>query len=118
MEMYWLTRLTNIQTGVFVIGFLSLVIALIATAIGACAWADSYGDNQKRGRRAVMLSIIGWVLGVVVLFGGIFIPTTKEMCVIKAIPIIVNNKQVQELPNKVVELANEWIAELKPNKED
>ena len=40
------------------------------------------------------------------------------MCAIKAIPVIVNNEQVQELPNKVVELANEWIDELKPNKED
>lgn len=115
-EMYWLTRLTNIQTGVFAIGFLCLVLSLTAAAIGACVWCDGYGDNTKKGRKAVMLSIPGWVLGIAFLLGSVFVPTTKEMCAIKAIPVIVNNEQVQELPNKMVELANEWIEELKPNK--
>jgi len=116
-EMYWLTRLTSVQAGVFAIGLFSLVLSLIATAIGACVWCDSYGDNKKKGKKAVVLSIPGWVLSVVFLFGSVFVPTTKEMCVIKAIPVIVNNEQVQELPNKVVELANDWIDELKPNSE-
>lgn len=46
------------------------------------------------------------------------LPTTKEMCVIKAIPMLVNNDEVQEIPEKVLELATEWLDELKPNKED
>ena len=43
-----------------------------------------------------------------------FVPTTKEMCAIKLVPMIANDEQVQELPNKVVDLANEWLDELKP----
>lgn len=117
-EMYWLTRMTSIQTGVFAIGLLVIVLSLIATAIGTCAWCDSYGDNKKRGRKAVMLATPGWVLGIVFLFGSIFIPSTKEMCAIKAIPMIANNEQVQKLPNKVIELANDWINELKPKTQE
>jgi len=47
-----------------------------------------------------------------------FLPTTKQACAIYVIPRIVNNKEVQELPEKVVDLANEWLEELKPKKKE
>jgi hypothetical protein len=45
---------------------------------------------------------------------GVFIPTTKQMAVIMVAPKVINNEQVQKLPNQVLELANEWLEELKP----
>lgn len=59
-----------------------------------------------------------WFYGVFIICIMFFIPTTKEYCAIKVIPAIANNQQVQELPNKVIELANEWMEELKPKKDN
>ena len=42
------------------------------------------------------------------------IPTTKEMCVIIVAPKILNNEKINRLPNKVVDLADAWLNELKP----
>ena len=39
------------------------------------------------------------------------------MCAIKVIPLVANDETVQELPSKVVELADEWLDELRPKTE-
>ena len=117
-EMYWLTRLTSLKEGVMGIGIGVMILFGIIGMIGIMGWIL---EKSEYGKKWFRLSIPIFILGGLITASNIFIPTTKEMCAIKAIPwiaMIVNNKQVQELPNKVVELANEWSAELKPNKED
>ena len=59
-----------------------------------------------------------WIILFTLISPLIFIPTTKEMCAIKIIPRVVNNEKVQELPEKFVELANEWVEELKPKQKN
>ena len=113
--MYWLTRLTSLKEGVMGIGIGVMILFGIIGMIGIMGWVL---EKSEYGKKWFRFSILIFVLGGLITFSNIFIPTTKEMCTIKAIPMIVNNKQVQELPNKVVELTNEWIAELKPNKGD
>ena len=44
------------------------------------------------------------------------IPTTREMAVILVVPRIANSEKVQQAGNKLYDLAIEWMAELKPNK--
>ena len=125
---YWITRMSFVHG--FALGlsitFTTLVaIWLIASAVchitNICNVADGGRYSSKKflplSRKSLRWSIPCFLLSWILLFAAGFIPTTKEMCAIKAVPVIVNNKQVQELPNKVVELANEWIDELKPNKE-
>lgn len=44
-------------------------------------------------------------------------PSTKEICAIYAVPAIMNNENVQKIPDMVLELGIEWLEELRPNKE-
>lgn len=112
-EMYWLTRLTSLKDGAIGIGAGVMILFGTICVISFFAWNLEASDY---GKKWFKLSIPIFMLGGLIALSNILIPTTKEMCAIKAVPMIVNNNQVQELPNKVVELANEWIEELKPNK--
>jgi len=74
-------------------------------------WLIEESEVAKRVCKFICLpTLLFGLLG----FSSLFIPTTKEYCAIKAIPMIVNNDEVQEIPDKVLELATEWIEELKP----
>jgi len=48
----------------------------------------------------------------------IFVPTTKQMAAIIVVPKIVNNEKVQNVGNKIYDLAVEWMDELHPKKKD
>lgn len=119
---YWITRLSYLQGGMFamfgiLVGLSS--IGLIGSII-CCAMNITSNYNGERlmphSKRGVRISIMVLLPALLFLISAFFVPNTKEYCAIKVIPKIINNKEVQELPNKVVELANEWIEELKPNK--
>jgi len=116
---YWVTRLDNIKIALGFITILPCVLAAIWFMVALMVYTFPDYDSQKQEakehiRKALPTLIVFFVFAI----GNIFIPSTKEMCAIKIIPRIVNNEQVQELPNKIVELANEWIEELKPKSED
>lgn len=49
---------------------------------------------------------------------SIFLPSTKQMGAIFVVPAIVNNKRVQEYPEKVLDLGLEWLEELKPSSDN
>lgn len=117
-EMYWLTRLDNIRdAAVGILILWALVTAAVSIVSIICGgWPDTEKEKcvAQILRRFIVVPV--WAILCCLIATLIFVPTTKEMCAIKAIPMIVNNEQVQELPNKVVDLANDWIDELKPNK--
>lgn len=110
---YWITRLDYFSNATFCVGTAGMLLGGIFLVMSIIALLD--GDKVKW---------LCWLLACVFITGllsttaHLFIPTTKEMCAIKVLPVIANNDEVQQLPNKVVELANEWIDELKPNKEN
>jgi len=111
-QMYWLTRLDEIKTAVVGIGVISILICAVALTFSCIIRFD---DKDKRATKFVISSAIGLLFSALLLSLHIFVPTTKQMCAIKIIPMITNDEQVQEIPNKLVELADEWIEELKPN---
>lgn len=45
-----------------------------------------------------------------------FIPSGKTLAAMYVIPPIVNSSAVQELPSELVEVAREWLDELRPNR--
>lgn len=126
---YWITRMTFVHGFVLALSIafttltcIWLIVSVICHITNICNVADGGRYNSKKflplSRKSLKWSIPCFMLSWVVIFAAGLIPTTKEMCAIKAIPVIVNNNQVQELPNKVVKLANEWIDELKPNNKE
>jgi len=100
-QIYWITRMDYIQTALFVLGGITTGLAVVGFIISAicCMLNVISGDSEAKR-----------------MMSACFVPSTKELCAIKVIPKIVNNEEVQELPNRVVELAGEWLENLKPEK--
>jgi len=59
-----------------------------------------------------------WGVAVAILVATVvtFIPTTKQMAAIMIVPRLANSERVQNIGNKVYDLAVEWMEELKPTK--
>lgn len=128
-EMYWLTRLDPANrmlyalliTGVGLIVILSLA-QLVLRDINS--WEKEESVNRK-------LKTADWLLFkglpsvvVLILMAGValvFTPTTKEMAAIKIIPAVANSQAVEKLGKSaemLIDLANSWMQELTPVKND
>lgn len=99
-QMYWLTILDSISIGLIVVG-----IALIIVGLFFAQETDGW-------------SSIAAIAGILLFIIDCFIPSTKQMAAILIIPKIVNNAKVQEIPDKLLSLAEAWMEELKPSKEN
>ena len=111
---YWITRFNYLQGASFVISILLWIACIIYTICLCVVRHEDYDKEKIKWNKSIKWSIFYNMLSIILILGSCFIPTTKEYCAIKAIPMIVNDENVQQLPNKVVDLANEWIDELKP----
>lgn len=124
-QMYWLTRLDGIRAMCGGIVGVSIGIAILLTIVYAIA-ADFYDrdDEAKKTRhRIYKITAFVQVLLVTVAFlaavSRTFIPTMKEMCAIKVIPMIAASPQLEKLGsvgNNMLDLANEWLQELRPSR--
>ena len=115
-QIYWITRLDGLKGYCEGVGF-SIVVVCVAVLGFSCI--ARFADGKPEAVKYILPSGLGIILALCVVLGSIFIPTTKEMCVIKVIPIVANDETVQALPEKIDNLADEWIDELSPkeNKE-
>ena len=111
-EMYWLTRLDDIN---FVLG-LFFILGGVATFLLYLYGAIEYEDAPDRRRQVWQIARRALSSVILALIVGTFIPTTKEMAAILVIPKIVNNEKVQDAGNKLYDLAVEWLEALKPEK--
>ena len=108
-SMYWLVKLDNIQTFFIIMGFFSSGSALFGPLIAIGVEVEKYA-----------LKILLISISVVVLSFGCatLIPNTKQMAAIVILPKIINNEQVQQMPDKILNLGLEWLEELRPNIKD
>ena len=102
--LYWITRLDNIIIFItFLIG-----LSVVAATVFLVFWSYSEStDNQRRFGRLGFFTMIPFIF--VFSMGLVFLPNTKEMCVIKVIPALVNNKKIQGIGDKALTFANEWM---------
>ena len=117
---YWITRLDALHSdGIEILtvfcGIFALVAIVCRIVSGVCAEEDEDAAKFHKATKWPARSLcVMFLLGVSI---HLFVPTMKEAAAIVAIPRIASNKEVQEMPQKIVELANDWIEELKPNKD-
>jgi hypothetical protein len=90
----------------FTVWIFLFVISGFVVAIGI--------NENDWSKKLVVLPISAFIIASLILIIGTFLPNTKQMAVILVAPKVINNEQVQKLPNQVLELANEWLEELKP----
>lgn len=117
MEMYWLTRLDGVRDMAGCI-LIPSTIALLFCAVGyGVAVAEDDDSAMKKIKPPLRLSIVFSVIAAAVM---LFLPTMREMAAIKVVPMIANSESVKKLGDvgdNMLDLANEWLQELKPKKE-
>ena len=126
-EMYWLTRLDHINL-LFLWIMLSCILTIIIFGLAQLILRDnnSWESKEKVDRQIKLadkllfkgLPTAASILLLVALVRA-FVPTTKEMAAIKVVPIIANSEAVGKLGDSattLIDLANAWMEELKPNK--
>ncbi len=116
---YWITRLDGINVVLKLFAASTGIASLVLIAVGFCFQyaSDSTKEDKLLGKALHKLASIVVPLFFLFILLLVATPTTKEMCVIKGVPVIVNNESVQELPSDVVDLAHEWLEELRPKKD-
>jgi hypothetical protein len=117
-EIYWLTRLdgiVNLSTVMAIFGTVSAIVGTIVLVV----WAVCENGKADNGWWFLLKTIIiVWIASILFVLATLFVPTTKEMAAIIVVPKIVNNEQVKELPENVLDLANEWIKSKKEELKD
>jgi large-conductance mechanosensitive channel len=116
-DIYWITRLDSI-VGLLVAVIIALAITSVVHAfIGAIRCEEMCRADQKEGWRKYRK--INIALGIALLITSTivtFVPSTKTAVAIYMVPKIVNNEQVQKLPDNAMSLINgkfeEWINDM------
>jgi len=118
---YWATKLDSIRE--FTMG-MSIGMAALLVAIGIILLTMAGDGKSEEKRLAKYVKSTVWKLAIIPLIGALItvtLPTTKQMAAMLIIPPVANsilsNEELKQLPNNVVSLANDWLKELKPNKD-
>lgn len=122
-EMYGLVMLSDIvmTCGIFN-GFLGIT-CIIFGIFGTCL---KYCDDISQNGRVLgnkFIKSLRWLIPIFIVSLTIttLIPTTKQMAAIILVPKIINgieqSEPLQEIPNNLLDLANDWINELKPSQD-
>lgn len=105
-HLYWIVMLDNIKD--LMVGLLGSGIVL---AIFSIFWWCYVITEKKKIVAPIIANII---MGMVIIIGAIgvtFIPSTKQAIAIITIPKIVNNEQIQEMPDNALRLINQKLKE-------
>jgi hypothetical protein len=114
-QLYWILELDEIGKFLgctYTLLIIGIVILSILNVIATITNDDCEDTLEK-----IKLFRKWWKYAVVMFFInslGWFLPSTKNMAVIIVAPKIINNQKVQQIPDKVLDLANSWLDELKP----
>ena len=111
--LYILTRLDAVNHVVEVVSFIGIFVIIGCTLAYA-----GFKFGEKDDDTASSITRIGYKMGIVWFFSillWVFVPTTKEACVIYLLPKVVNNEQVQKVPSQALRMLNmkmeQWIQE-------
>ncbi len=108
--MYWLLMLDEVNAVFVVAG--SLLGGWVLFMF--CVWLWSLTppvseDDKKRAELGKRCGLRYFPLFLFALSLAVFTPNTKQMAAIIVVPKIINNKQVQEIPEKLMGLCDAWI---------
>jgi len=105
--------------------FLQMVSALplMIAAIGVMWFIiviDHTKENKGKAKKIAKYTIIALTFFLIVHGFRTLIPTTKEAAILLVVPKTINsinkNEKLKNIPNKLLDLADDWIDEFKPNK--
>ena len=125
-EIYWITRLDDIDTLLFTASLVSVVIAFMSV-IAFIAMKSYYTDDYKEKDKDWMNFWFKWAKGSSITFAlssllCILTPTTKEALLIYGvggtIDYIKSNDNMKQLPDKCVNALDAWVDSLTDEKKE
>jgi hypothetical protein len=121
-QLYWILKLDDFRSFAGFLGGSFLGVGVILLIAAFCALGAAYETHDEQGRKNALkvrntlrpFSIVFLAIGLIFLTIRTLLPTTQEMAIIYVVPQVVNNVEVQKIPEKVVKLASDWLTELTP----
>lgn len=108
MTIYWITRLDEVKS------FLGSAALFMLMTGGFTAFVLAMTFEEMGLKEYPKMILFVPAVGILAAIMNLFVPTQKEMAAIYVIPMVVNNQKVQEIPGKLLRLADEWMNELRP----
>ena len=123
-EIYWFTRLDPIRGLIGMTAVIGLFVSVLMFLLYP-AFCDIFEYDEEKKKKSLTwtarLQVAVFSAAILCAFAHALTPTTKEMAAIKVIPMVANSGSIQKLGdvgNNMLDLANEWLRELKPKKEE
>ena len=112
-DIYWITRLDMVGDMFFLFSFIGAFAVLGVFMYNNMALEIEGADLFTSCKKCVRIYIVG---ATILCLATIILPSTKEFVAIYAIPAIVNNEDVQEIPQNTAKFINdklkEWMDEV------
>lgn len=99
---YWILKLDNIVEMFVVFSVISILSSLITLGIWFVKREDCY--NNENLDKYVKISVISFALFIAFLMSVTFIPSTKQMAIIKIVPIIAKGEITKEIKGDAKEV--------------
>lgn len=110
-DVYWFTRLDSL------IGLCIFFIVVFATMLIVMGIFAVIEDRWEKVKKSFMICAATMTFFIIL---ATFLPSTKEAVAIYILPKIVNNEQIQKLPDNALQLMNtkmeEWIKDMTKEK--
>jgi hypothetical protein len=90
------------------ISLVAVIITGVVSAIALLITAINYNDEEAKSSAKPWVTNFG-ISFIIALFLIIMIPNTQQAAVVYCLPKIVNNEQVQKMPDNLLKLANQWL---------
>lgn len=115
IDMYLLilvSKLPDLGSGILFAGVIGFVIqgtVLLAVSIGSLSYRrETDIAIEKASKKSLKLAVVIMIIGTLLNFFGV---NMEQMALIYGVPAVVNNEQVQKLPDNVLNLVNNWLEE-------
>ena len=108
---YWIGTLDSIIMASSIVGLLAYVVGLIGIGIFV---GGKIGQDKDCLRASLWINGIAWPIAILAICIAVFTPSSRGASAMYVVPAIVNNEKVQDVGNKMYDLAIEWMEELKP----
>ena len=122
-EIYWFTRLDPLRGLTGMTAVMGLILSVLMFLLYP-AFCDIFEYDEDKRRKSLTwtarMQVAVFSATILCAFAHALTPTTKEMAAIKVIPMIADSGSMQKLGDvgdNMLDLANEWLRELKPKKE-
>ena len=91
----------------------SVLVFAISLAVTVCSLVSLFFEEEARHKPFAKAGAVCLIVSLLLMT---FVPSGKTLAAMYVIPPIVNSAAVQELPSELVDVAREWLDELRPNR--